>query len=472
MQRTLTQGFSLIWALILSAVLMAVTVSLVQIAGRSVRTSGSIARGTLLSVSEQNVLSYSRRLLEANAARLVDALPAPTDSPAPLTAFLQGSVDTWCNRDPDGGGGGRLRVYFTATSCGVARPSDAPLPAATLTPLEGGTVRADFPFVIVAPTAGRSTIRSGTLTAFFGAAPVTSYSLLVPDDLILDGRVSVNGNVHVDGHLTVQQRAQIDGLLSVSNCNVATPLCTGRPEVTVGTSSATVMQLLPSPARPAWSSGQVALGQRGETGAATPGQLVGLTITASDIALGVLGDGSQYIHACSYGVVCLDYVADAQGNLYQGDNQQLLTSHWTGVVNVVSPGGPITLRPQQPDGPSINLPLSVNTTAPVILTGNLTYDLTSCAGNVCSAGGDSQLFSVSAPSIRATAQVQRVHGTLVTNTFTNEGNMTLFGSLDGHPAGSAPLLIQQDARALRGLAAPSVPRLVAQWRGATINASR
>jgi len=137
------------------------------------------------------------------------------------------------------------------------------------------------------------------------------------------------------------------------------------------------------------------------------------------------------------------------------------------VVNVVTDGTALTIRPQQDGAPSIVRPLSLNVSSPVVIDGNVTYDSTSCAGDVCSAEGDTELFSVTAPSITATERVERIHGTLITDTFTNKGNLTLFGSLYGQPGGVVPLLIQQDARALRGVAAPGVPFLAAQWREAT-----
>ncbi|WP_189091334.1 hypothetical protein [Deinococcus ruber] len=450
--------------------MMFVAASVIQSASRISSASGSVARGGVTTISEQNLLSYSERLLEANGAQLLRSLPTPTGDPGPLQTQLQVRVDAWCRRNPDGQGAGRVQIYFTDHACGQLRPDAAALGTATLTTLPGGLVRATFPFVIVTPTSGRSALQGGTLTALYGAAPTSLYALLVPDDLQLNGRVQVKGDVQVDGHLSVQGQTGVSGLLSSSNCNVATPQCQGDMAVTVGAATMPVMTFTPFPANPGWADGPVSLGQPGETAGVVPGVQSGLTISASDLELGVMGDGSQYFKACTYGVVCLDFIADTQRHLYQGSARQLLSSNWTGVIKVTTPGtDTLTIHPQQAQGASIALPISIQATSPVVFTGDVTDAATLCTDDLCGTSTVQPMLSVAAPAIRTSEDVQRLHATLLTSAFTNGGNMTVFGSVQGRVVGSAPLLIQADERALRGLAAPGVGRLLPVWRQARVS---
>ena len=61
-----SQGFSLVWALVLAAVLAVVAASLVQSASTSNRSVQAVSQGTLRDIERRNLLSYSQRLLEAN----------------------------------------------------------------------------------------------------------------------------------------------------------------------------------------------------------------------------------------------------------------------------------------------------------------------------------------------------------------------------------------------------------------------
>ncbi|CAM3866367.1 hypothetical protein DESA109040_22640 [Deinococcus saxicola] len=89
-------GFSLIWALILGAVLMLTAASIVQSASAAERAAGSVTRGALASISERNVLSYGARLLAANAGVLMRDLNPASDAPG-LARAVQGEVGAFSN---------------------------------------------------------------------------------------------------------------------------------------------------------------------------------------------------------------------------------------------------------------------------------------------------------------------------------------------------------------------------------------
>lgn len=261
-------GFTLVWVLMLLALLGSLAGVLMQSAAGAARAARSVAAGNLREIGERNVLSYAERLLEANAATLLRSLPAPSAGAQPLAERLQAEVSRWCERDPDGAGAGRVRVYFTARACGVPLPSGVAVPVPTLLSEGSGLWQLEAPFVLVSPAPERPVVRRGTFRARYGAAPASVYALLAPGNLTLGEGVQVRGDVHADGGLTLLGDVRVQGTLSASGCVAVAPGCVGTRSVTLGDRTVSVMDLTPSPGHPEGFSGFLALGQSGETGGA------------------------------------------------------------------------------------------------------------------------------------------------------------------------------------------------------------
>jgi type II secretory pathway pseudopilin PulG len=458
-------GFTLVWVLILLTLLSTVAAALMQSASTSARSARSIVAGSLREVQERNLLSYGGRLLEANAAALVGSLPSPDGmSAAGLAARLQSGVAGWCGRDPDGGGANRMRVYFTGQACGAALPAGVSAPQPRLISQGSGLWGLEAPFVLVAPTPGRAVVRRGTLYAQYGAAPASVYALLASGSLTLDETVRVRGDVHTDGRLTLRGAVEVDGAVSSSACTAVTPGCVGVRAVTLGDVSVPVMQVAPSPGRPRGFTGFLALGQAGETAGMSAPTVPGLRVTAQEVVLGVTASGEQVVRTCLNGA-CTEYLGTADGSLRDAAGAVVISA-WSGAIGVTG-AGDVTVRPVNPDAPSIARPVSVVSTSRVVVTGSLTYAQSTCAGETCSAAGVTDVFSVQAPEVRVTSATVRLHGTVIAPSVRLENVLTVYGSVVGVPSGGR-LLIQADPRARQGIAAPGVPRLSARWRQARV----
>jgi hypothetical protein len=461
------EGFTLIWALVVSALLMMIAASIVQSAGSGERSSRAVLTGTLTTVRERNVLSYSQRLLEANAASLLAALPAPLVDPAALPALMQGQVNGWCGRDPDGAGTGRVRVFFTRSACGTALPGDIPLPAVRVTN-QGGSALVELPFVIVAGTGPRPASRSGVLSGRYGAPPASVYSYLSPSSLSLGSQHTIQGAVHTDGQLALSSGVTLTGTVSASDCGSLSAACLGERAITVNGSRTGVTSLAPSPAHPLDIPAAVTTRQASETASLTPSALSSYPIDATTVYLSVLGDGSQSLTACTTAWLCQNFTADRNRTLYR--NGHLTTpvmSNWNGRFTVTSLTGHLTVA-RAGTGPVVARGLSLYTPGIATVAQDITYAQTACRSDVCDTGGADDTFSLQAASISVAAGVSTLHGAYIANTITYAGPLTVFGSLIGTVSGGQPLTLLGDSRAQQGITAPGVPTLRLGWRQAQV----
>lgn len=455
------QGFSLVWALILAAILSLVAASLIQTASVGNRSVQAITQRTLVDIERSNILTYSQRLLEANASTLARSLTMPNTA-AGLSGQLQAAVNTWCARDPDGKGANRIRIYFTSQACAQPLPAGVNITPAQLS-TTGLATTLKAPFVIVA---GKD-VQRGVFTAHYGSSPASVYGLLSPDDLTLSENIEVDGDAHTDGSLDLQGVPLVTGTLSSSSCAIVSAQCQGNKEVRLRGVRTPVMSLLPMPARPQGFKGNLSLGQSGETAGLGRLSLSGLTTQADRILLGVLGSGEQLIRVCESGN-CTDYIGLDSGDLALS-TEEMVISPWNGVIGVIGGGG-VTLAPIDPDQPSIVRPLSLVTPGALTIDGSLTYAQTSCAGNVCNASGANQFLSVQARDITVNSSVVRVHGFLISRKLIYSAPLTIFGSVISTPEGTGKLRIQEDPRGTAQVA-PGIPLLSAQWRQAEVTIS-
>lgn len=465
-----TKGFTLIWVLIMLVILAAVSGAMLQSASTSDRTARAVARGALLRIHERNTLTYSQRLLEANAGSLLRALPTPSSTAASdVQSNLQQQVDTWCARDVDGSTN-RVRIYFSSTACDQALPSGQAAPAVRLVNVGSSLWSMDAEFLIVAGPTNRPTIRRGLLSARYGAAPASSYALLSAADTTLDSRLRIQGDAHVDGRLTLRGTVDLVGALSASNCQVVTSGCTGAAEVTLNDTRTSAMAILPTPARPAGLTGTLSVGQAGETVSMSTPSLSGLTLTASTVDLGVLASGEQYIKACTSILFCKTYIGTSDGALREGNVQNTpLINAWNGAIGITPVGTEVLIRPVNPDAPSVARSLSLVVSGAARLDGNITYTQTSCSAEICNPDPTNDALSLQASRVTVTTRTVRTHATILTDQFLVSAPLTLFGSLIGAPNGiGAQLFIQADPRARTGLAPVGVPRLAARWRQAAV----
>ncbi|GGS02892.1 type II secretion system protein [Deinococcus sedimenti] len=467
-----TKGFTLIWVLIMLVVLAAVSGAMLQSANTSDRTARAVARGALIRIQERNTLTYSQRLLEANAGSLLRALPAPSAFAAgDIQSQLQHQVDDWCPRDVDGSGS-QVLIYFASTACGTALPAGHRAPAVQLKNSGPDLWTMEAEFLLVAGPSTHPTVRRGLLSASYGASPASTYALLSTGDTTLDSRVQIQGDAHVDGHLTLRGPVELSGALSTSNCQVVTSGCVGTAQVTLSDARTSAMSILPTPAHPAGLTGTLGFGQAGETAAMTLPTLSGLTIVASTVDLGVLSSGEQYIRACVTVMVCTTYLGTADGALRLGNVQNApLISAWNGVIGITPVGGEVVIRPVNPDAPSVSRSLSLVVTGAgaARIDGNLMYTQTSCSADACTPDLTHDALSLQASRVTVTSRTVRTHATVITDQFIVTAPLTLFGSLIGTPAGiSAQLSIQTDARARTGFAPVGVPRLAARWRQSAV----
>lgn len=449
-----SHGFALVWALILSAILGLIAASLIQAAGIGSRSARGITQGAIIAVEQGNLFAYEQRLLEANSGMLLRGLDALSQGGEVLASRLQAQADQWCDRDPDGRGAGRVRVYFTSRACGQALPSGL-----SIAPLRLNDSVMEAPFVL---QAGRQ-IRRGTFRAQYGDAPASVYALLSQDDLSLGSNVQIDGDAHTDGYLSISGPV-VSGVLSSSNCAAVSPGCAGERRVSIGGVTRSAMDLLPSPARPSEMKGILSLGQSGETAGLFLPTLNGLTTSATRVVLGVLSSGEQSVRICT-GSLCTDYIAPQSGDLTLS-NGDVVIPGWTGVIGLS--GSAVTVTPRVADDPSVVRPLSIISDEPVTIEGSLTYAQTSCAADVCNATGAQQFLSVQAPRITVRRETVRIHGVMISPQFVWSAPLTVFGSVIGTPRGNDLLKIQEDPRSQDGQAAPGVPRLRAQWRQAEV----
>ncbi|AFD27488.1 hypothetical protein [Deinococcus gobiensis] len=463
-----TAGYAMVIALILVAALAVTAASIVQTTARNTRTAATYTRGAVLGVQQRNVLSYSSRLLEANASRLTQSLPAPSAGVRALQDALQTATASWCTRDPDGQGQNRIRVYFRmdAAACGQALPSGVALPDPKLE-TAGDLTRASLPFVIVAPSGGRTAIQAGSLLAQYGAAPASTYSLLVPNDLNLTSHLRLNGTSQVDGILRVQTPATLSGTIGTSNCNAITTTCAGTRSLTVNGAAVPVMSLAPSAGRPAGVGGSVVIGTPSESADLSPLPAPQVGLVTSELTLSVQEGGEQVMKGC-FAIFCTTYYVK-NGNLYRGslDSAPIFTG-WDGLLAVNAAGGDLTIQGADPNASSVGIPLGIVTASNVVIKGDLTYEQTNCIDGLCNSAGTSQFLSVQAPSVRVTTETRQVHGTFITPNFISNAPLTLFGTIIGMPQGSDVLNIQPDTRAQDGLRAPGTPLLASRWRQPSI----
>lgn len=461
--KTRTAGFSLIWALILSTLLVTLAFNLIRSAQTINRSSRAVTQDALNSIAERNALTYAQRLLEVTAPHLLSTLPTNA-SAAELALQMQNLMNNYCDRLPDGTT--NFRVYFTSAACGVSLSGT--LPNATDS-TAGPTRQITLPFVLSVQQGDLITSRKGTLTAQSGAVPASTYALLSAGDLTLGNRVQVVGDVQVDGHLGITEQADVTGVLSNSNCGLVTAGCSGARSIDLGSQSTDVMALTPTSARPSILTGGIlSSGQQAETPSMHAPALTPYTVSADTLILGVYGDGTQYFQACLEGA-CTNYGVDGSGNLYRDNyDQPPVASAWNGALEVDAPGT-LTIRPYNPDAASVARPLSVTTNQPVIIDGNVTYQQTSCAGQLCQNNGSNVTFSLQAPSVEVSGYTVRLHGAVQTGSFRNDSPLSVYGSVIGTLAGTGSLMIQGDSRAQEGLAAPLVPVLNNQWRKVNVD---
>ena len=461
-----TAGFSLIWALILGALLMLMGASIVRSAAVTTRSSAAITRATVRDVVSLNATTYAQRLLEANAAAAFQTAPVFTpgdgQSITAVQAALQAVANTWCDRDPDGKGTGRVRVYFTATACGQPLPPGVTLAAAQRidTP---SAVNVSLPFIIAVP--GSVTPITGSLDAWSGSPSVTAYALLAPGPLNL-GQITVNGRVHTDSTLTLTNPDTITGAVSASHCAVPSPACSGTPGLNVGVFTPS-MSIIPTPAHPLGTTATVTYGAPSETTTLLSNPDVPVTITAETITLGVYGDRSQSIRACLGS--CTTY-RKVGNTLTQLDGDMTTWTDWSGHLNVISPTGTLTVEPQDADAPSIASTLLISTPGTLRVGGNLTYTQTSCAAEVCNTSSNAEHLTLQGSTITAAPGTQRIHASLQASTFDHSAPLTIFGSVIAQPSGTAAMTILQDDRVLQAPPVIGVPRLSPRWRFITIDA--
>ncbi len=462
-------GTALIWALMIAMVLITVAASLAQSAHATQRSARSTGGAALRAIEDRNALTYTRRLLEAGAAPLMAGAPNPVTDAAAIAQILQQRADGWCGRDPDGHGPNRVRVYFTRTACGSSLPNDIPLDQVRITPASGAYL-AEIPFVL---WAGTGQHRRGLVTAHYGSPPANAYTLLTASDLTLSARLQVNGRVHSDGTVNLVTGAQARGTISSSNCLAVSATCTGAAQAGRDGTATGVMELRPSPGHPAGVDAFFTSRQASETANLVTAAPAAISVTADQLTLGVLGDGGQWIRACSQGV-CTTYSADASGTLYQdGYLTNPVYTMWSGVLRVTSVTGALQISPHSNAGPAISQPLSILTDQPVTVTGALRYAQATCAADVCNAAAAAERFSLHAPSIQVADTAPILHGTYVAPVVTVQGPLFVFGSLVGSPTltGPASLTLTGDDRALQGLAAPAVGRLHTGWRHVAVSVS-
>lgn len=456
-------GFSLVWALILGALLMGLAFALVQNAMAVNRSSGGLTRGALLDVQERNLFHYSQRLTEANLANLLRSLPPPSPDSAALTVSLQARLDQFCARDPDSQGAGRIRIYATSRACGVALPST--LPPVTQQ-VQNGLTTVSIPLTYVTEIGARPSIKTAALSAQYGSPAAGIYALLVPGNFYFPPNLHVRGNVQINGQLSFDAPPDVNGSLGFSNCAVPYDNCNGPLQVNRAGTETGVMSLTPTSRHPDGMTGALVAG----TGAEVPSLPVGVTafgVNADQLSLGVMGDGSQYIKACWSGT-CNEYQAPADGNLYTLDTHTLISSPWNGVLSVTSPSS-LSVGPVQSDAPSIARPLSILSNAPVMVTGNLTYDQTSCSKQLCNAAGTTEILGINTPSLTVAAGVQRLHAQITSQTFSGGNGLTIFGNLSSQPTISGELFIQVDERVLGGTVPPITGTLGTRWRFGELN---
>lgn len=457
-----SDGFTLIWALILGALLLVIALAMVQSAGAVSRSASSLTRGRVLDVQEHNLLGYEQRLLEANAAQLIRTLPSPDSGAVALQQTLQPQLDRWCTRDPDGRGTNRLRVYASTQACGQGLPVATPTTPQLST--DNGLTTATFPLALVAPVAGRPGVHTANLSAIYGAASAGIYGLILPGDFRFPASLHVQGNVQVNGRLSFDTAPDVSGILGTSSCTAVADGCQGNASITVRSSTVPVMSLTPSVGHPLGMLGTMVTSTVGEVAAAP--NVAGLTLTADRIVLGVMGDGSQYIKSC-LGSLCTEYVGRADGNLYRLDTGDLVIAAWSGVLGVTSPGA-VQLSPLNADTVSIARALSLITANPLTVTGNLSYVQTSCSKDLCNAAGTTATFGLFASTVTVASEARRLHAHVVTSQF-NCATVTIFGSLNGTPQNSGTLNIQADERALEGIVPPGLGTLAARWRLAHVS---
>lgn len=463
-----TQGFSLIWALLLAALLSLLAASVIRTSSTQRLRSQAVLDGSLAEVQERNALEDARRLTTANASRLAATLPA-TAEPAALAQAAQTFVNNWCARSVDGGER-RARVHFTETACDRTLPSGVSLPPAVVSAPGHGVWRVELPFVVVSQGGqGRVLTRSGTLRATYGPLPASGITLFAPGDLTLSPAVQVQGDVHVEGHLTLRGDVRVTETVTASGCATSAPGCAGAREVTVGSVRTGVMGLRPLTERPCTEAaclqgGSLSVGQLGD-GPPAVADVPGLGLGGNVLRLGVTGDGTQLIEACAGGA-CTTLTATPQGegatSVLRDAGGNVLAENWNGVLSL--PGN-LTVTPAG-DGPSIGVNLSVVSTGPMTVAGELTYAQTSCTDLVCGVSGGTEMLALGAPGVEVRGS--RLHAAVITRTLTYAQDLTLYGALTGMPDGSGSLRLQQDPRFRDGAAPGAVPRLPAAWRQASV----
>jgi len=330
---------------------------------------------------------------------------------------LQASVDSFMCRP-----NASVRLYLSASACGVALPEGVVLPSpyflsgTTGAPGRPAVQSYAFPFVMIgqgdipAENGSAQLLKmSGEFRVSLGSASLTHWALAANSmqsasgiNQFLDSSVLLTGPVHVNVALAFRGKPYLDGVVSSSSCGyVAADICApGQAQVTLPGGNKTPNALLPSPGKPCDASACPSLMEGNIDYHAAPVLPASNTLKAAAGTTGLLfpqgaqsvrlhagtdagGTEYQYLDVLLLNGVSYNYRVNSIGLMQQTPDRGLTWAAprlFNGVVYVQGVIKELSNRDGDGDTAVARFaPLSVAADGDINVTSSLTYTVSPCS---------------------------------------------------------------------------------------------